>query len=142
MAAMPSNTDRLIANFEHAEREGCLPVNFMVGRYTGNGPSVVPALRRRGFIVERTHHGYAIKGRAVAISTPTVQGEPVMPDANALDGLQNEVQQEFDHAGQRWSFNGDELAVLDEEEGCFHSVAYHRLTNPTVGSVTAFIDSM
>lgn len=66
MATMLSNTDRLIANFEHAEREGCLPVNFMVGRYTGNGPSVVAALRRRGFSVERTIHGYAITARAVA----------------------------------------------------------------------------
>lgn len=61
-----SNTDRLIASFEHAEQVGLLPVNFMVGRYTGNGPSVVAALRRRGFTVDRTTGGYAITGRSAA----------------------------------------------------------------------------
>lgn len=48
--------------------------------------------------------------------------------------------QEFDHAGQRWAFNSDELAQLDDEDGLFHFSAYHRLAEPTVESVTAFID--
>lgn len=47
-----SNTDRLALNFEHCQRENALPCRFMVGRYTGNGPSVVAALRRRGYQVQ------------------------------------------------------------------------------------------
>lgn len=64
-----------------------------------------------------------------------------MPDSNNLQALQEEAHHEFDHAGQRWSYNSDELAVLDEEDGCFHFVAYHGLTEPTVESVAAFIDA-
>ena len=50
--------------------------------------------------------------------------------------------QEFEHGGQRWSFNADELAQLDVEDGFFHFVNYHRLSKPTVEGVAAFIDSM
>lgn len=59
-----------------------------------------------------------------------------------LHDLYNEVPHEFDHAGQRWSFNGDEVAMLDDEDGRFHFAAYHGLSQPTVESVTAFIDAM
>lgn len=59
-----TNTERLIKDFEHAEKYGCLPVKFMVGRYTGNGPSVVAALRRRGYTVEVAGQAtYAITGK-------------------------------------------------------------------------------
>lgn len=61
-----TNTERLIASFKSAEEFGCLPVHFMVGRYTGNGPSVVEALRRRGYDVARAPHGYEIRGRVPA----------------------------------------------------------------------------
>lgn len=48
---------------------------------------------------------------------------------------------EFDHAGQRWSFNRDELSMLESEDSCFHFVAYHLLSEPTTESVIAFIES-
>ncbi|MEG0244455.1 MAG: hypothetical protein RR726_18650 [Pseudomonas sp.] len=44
----------------------------------------------------------------------------------------NDGWQEFEHGGQRWSFNEDELAQLDEEDGSFHFVRYHRLQQPDI----------
>lgn len=52
-----NNTDRLIQSLECAIRAGQDSVTFMVGRYTGNGPAVVAALRRRGFIVSKVPAG-------------------------------------------------------------------------------------
>lgn len=46
-----TNTERLIATLEHAEKYGDGTVIFNVGKYTGNGPSVVAALKKRGFDV-------------------------------------------------------------------------------------------
>jgi len=48
-----TNTERLLANLEHSAKAGVSCMEFMVGKYTGNGPSVVEALRRRGVRVER-----------------------------------------------------------------------------------------
>lgn len=50
---MMTNTDQLIGFLEAAERTngGSAEVHFNVGKFTGNGPSVIPALRRRGFNV-------------------------------------------------------------------------------------------
>lgn len=52
-----TNTDRLIATLEHANRNGTNCIDFYVGRYTGNGASVVGALRRRGYRVEYLQPG-------------------------------------------------------------------------------------
>ena len=49
-----SNTERLIDTLVHNTNHGVPEVVFAVGRYTGNGASVVNALRRRGYVVERT----------------------------------------------------------------------------------------
>lgn len=51
--AKMTNTERLIANFEHCQKYGQDKCRFLVGRYTGNGASVVAALRRRGYTVEK-----------------------------------------------------------------------------------------
>lgn len=50
---------------------------------------------------------------------------------------------ELSHRGKRWSFDTDSLAEWeeDEEEG-FHFRAHHGLVNPTVESVTRFIDQL
>lgn len=48
---------------------------------------------------------------------------------------------EFSHAGKRWSFDDDQLAAWDEEEGDFHFYDYHGLVNPTIETVTRFIES-
>ena len=48
-----TNTERLIANLEHALKWGKGGIVFAVGRYTGNGVAVVAALRRRGYPVVR-----------------------------------------------------------------------------------------
>lgn len=48
-----TNTERLIASVEHAAKYGQGTITFMVGRYTGNGPSVVAALRRRDYKVDK-----------------------------------------------------------------------------------------
>jgi hypothetical protein len=47
-----TNTERLIASLDYAIKSGLPHLNFYVGKYTGNGPSVVAALRRRGYRVE------------------------------------------------------------------------------------------
>jgi hypothetical protein len=67
---MTTNTDRLIATYEQAEREGYLPVRFMAGRWTGNSPAVIPALRRRGYKVERDGCQWAITGRTTPEAHP------------------------------------------------------------------------
>lgn len=48
-----TNTERLIADLAHAKQHGSSCVDFYVGKYTGNGTSVVAALRRRGFVVTK-----------------------------------------------------------------------------------------
>lgn len=48
-----TNTDKLIAEFSLVEHNGGSVMRFSVGKNTGNGPSVVAALRRRGFEVGR-----------------------------------------------------------------------------------------
>lgn len=59
-----TNTDRLISQYEQCRQVG-LAFQFTVGKCTGNGPSVVAALRRRGFVVDQLKSGtYAI------LSTP------------------------------------------------------------------------
>lgn len=49
-----TNTESLIAALAHSTKHGVPEVVFAVGRYTGNGAAVVGALRRRGYLVERT----------------------------------------------------------------------------------------
>lgn len=56
-----SNTERLIADLENAERLGHESVHFMTGKFTGNGQSVVAALTRRGFDVTRSGSGYLLR---------------------------------------------------------------------------------
>ena len=48
-----TNTERLIYSLGCAINSGMPHLNFMVGKYTGNGSSVVAALRRRGYMVTR-----------------------------------------------------------------------------------------
>jgi hypothetical protein len=48
-----TNTERLIQSLAYAEQSGQRGLTFMVGRYTGNGPAVVAALRRRGYEVTK-----------------------------------------------------------------------------------------
>ncbi len=52
-----SNTDRLISDLELSVANHVDHVDFEVGKYTGNGPSVVAALRRRGFEVSKRSPG-------------------------------------------------------------------------------------
>lgn len=59
-----TNTERLIKSLEGAVLNGYSNVQFMVGRYTGNGPSVVAALRARGFVVDRKGGGYILHAKA------------------------------------------------------------------------------
>lgn len=53
----PTNTERLINDFLSTERAGQSSMRFSVGKYTGNGPSVVAALKRRGFCVTHVPGG-------------------------------------------------------------------------------------
>lgn len=52
-----TNTERLIYSLEAGIKAGQDSLTFLVGRYTGNGPSVVAALRRRGYQVDRVPAG-------------------------------------------------------------------------------------
>ncbi|MBF6615546.1 MAG: hypothetical protein ITG07_02350 [Candidimonas sp.] len=72
-----TNTERLIANFNACAEQG-VNCHFMVGRYTGNGPSVVAALRRRGYTVERSGSGYVITAGPVDAGAATASTEPVL----------------------------------------------------------------
>ena len=54
-----TNTEKLIADLECCKKNGVHHVDFMVGRYTGNGPAVVAALRRRGYAVSKIPAGRA-----------------------------------------------------------------------------------
>lgn len=47
---------------------------------------------------------------------------------------------ELTHAGERWSFDADQLAIWDEEEEYYEFYLNHELTNPTVDTVKQFID--
>lgn len=57
------------------------------------------------------------------------------------DSPMNDGWTDFTHAGQRWSFNEDELAQ-QEEDGGFHFLKYHGLAQPTVESVSRVIDQL
>lgn len=48
-----TNTERLISDLAFAKSIGSTKIEFRVGRCTGNSPSVITSLRRRGYIVER-----------------------------------------------------------------------------------------
>lgn len=52
-----TNTERLIADFKQCQVQG-VSLRFATGRYTGNGTSVVEALRRRGYQVTRLRSSY------------------------------------------------------------------------------------
>lgn len=45
---------------------------------------------------------------------------------------------EFSYGGKRWQFDADQLALWDDELG-FSFQDYHLLLEPTIESVTAFI---
>ena len=64
-----TNTERLIQALEHCTRNGKPHTDFIVGKYTGNGPSVVAALRRRGYKVDRLPAGGAAYYRLEAKAT-------------------------------------------------------------------------
>jgi len=49
---------------------------------------------------------------------------------------------EFEHDGQRWSFDADQLAQWIEEDEDYDFFAYHGLAEPTVESVSQFIDNL
>lgn len=60
-----TNTERLIANL------GTQPsITFMVGKYTGNGNSVVAALRRRGYKVDPVPAGRCLVYRLHSKPSP------------------------------------------------------------------------
>ena len=44
-------TDRLIKNIEDVIKFGGTETHFYVGKFTGYGPGVIPALRKRGYKV-------------------------------------------------------------------------------------------
>lgn len=52
-----TNTERLIEGFDQCKAQGAT-LRFATGRYTGNGASVVGALRRRGYTVNRLRSSY------------------------------------------------------------------------------------
>lgn len=57
------------------------------------------------------------------------------------DTKPNDGWTEFTHKGQRWEFDADQLASWNEVDEVFEFYDYHKLVNPTVKSVTRFIES-
>lgn len=61
-----TNTERLIASSEYAAKHGIPSITYMVGKYTGNSPSVTNALRNRGYRVEKAPAGGVVCYRLFA----------------------------------------------------------------------------
>lgn len=62
-----TNTESIIQGLANCQRHGIQTMTFRVGRYTGNNPSVIPALRRRGYAVKRNADGtYSITTKEAA----------------------------------------------------------------------------
>lgn len=61
-----TNTERLISELNKSNCAGLDHFDFYVGKYTGNGPSVVGALRRRGYTVEKLaqKNGYRLTAKS------------------------------------------------------------------------------
>lgn len=82
----------------------------MVGRYTGSGPSVVAALRRRGYSVERAASGsYEITAGPVAIATsaPASNSEGLVERALAhIASIHPSVDQVVYDDDLRWYYSG------------------------------------
>lgn len=76
-----TNTDRLIASFEHCQKFGQDKCFFYVGKYTGNGPSVVSALRRRGYTVDKLGQAYY---EITAGPAPAPAEQPALNYANHI----------------------------------------------------------
>lgn len=53
-------TDRLIVTFNHVIENGLTEIRFYVGKFTGYGPGVIQALRKRGYTVSRSAKDYWI----------------------------------------------------------------------------------
>lgn len=58
-----TNTERLEACVVESEKFADGQVHFYVGKYTGNNPSVLNALRRRGYVVSHAAKGGYIVSR-------------------------------------------------------------------------------
>lgn len=52
-----TNTEQLLASLEWHQQYEYQHMDFYVGRFTGNGPAVVAAMRRRGYRVEKLSPG-------------------------------------------------------------------------------------
>ncbi|WP_219096358.1 hypothetical protein [Pseudomonas sp. UMAB-40] len=85
----------------------------------------------------------AIRLKAVAAQALLTPDASTQKEPASMSSEQHEDNWvEFSHAGKRWSFDGAELALWDEEEEEFHFYAYHQLSEPTANSVIAFIDQL
>ena len=74
-AVYKSNSDRLICDLEVSVANHVNHVDFAVGKYTGNGPSVVAALRRRGFEVSKIAAAtYRLHAKDVPLPKPYPPG--------------------------------------------------------------------
>ncbi len=49
---------------------------------------------------------------------------------------------EFSHGGTRWAFDADQLAEWDDDDEDFQFLAFHGLADPTIESVTRFIEQL
>lgn len=57
-------------------------------------------------------------------------------DGRVVEGV------DFTHNGKRWSFDDDQLAVWNEVDGYFEFLSFHWIVDPTVESVSRFIDQL
>ncbi|WP_338924532.1 hypothetical protein V0M98_33495 (plasmid) [Pseudomonas silesiensis] len=73
----------------------------------------------------------------ILASEPSPEGGSVMSTEKDADGWT-----ELTHNGQRWSYDGDQLAEWDQEEEGFMFHSYHALANPTEDAVIAYIESL
>lgn len=66
-------------------------------------------------------------------------GQQIAATDSPSETQANDGWTDFSYGGNRWSFDSDQLAQWDEELGYFEFLDYHLLINPTIESVTAFI---
>ena len=111
---------------QHRQRSYTLTIRLDA---VGGGPEQVKSMLGEVLDNLMEHENACVPGSVTNARVTAVMVEPLgEPD--------------FFHAGSRWSFDADQLAEWDEEDGAFHFLAYHLLVAPTVESVSHFIDQL
>lgn len=105
----------------------------------------IQAVRCKGYVFFDGNDGFDKIGSIYSHPTSTTTETMIrfcLREINQATVALDDEWQEFEHAGQRWSFDSDQLARWDEAEGHFEFLAFHGLAEPTVESLIHSIDQL